>query len=191
MEVSQFEQLIEILKNIGIQFVDGLTDEETHKLQDAFTITFPPDLKLFLQLALPISDRFVDWRGALVSNESKQKLWYKLDQPLEGILFDVANNKFWLKNWGDMPDMYAEKEEIVKQNFINYPKLVPIYSHRYIPSEPIEFDNPIFSVYQTDVIYYGYNIADYFAKEFHFELPANFNPPTSPIKDIPFWSDLI
>jgi hypothetical protein len=197
METYKFKQLIGFLKQKDVQFENGLTDEEIHKVQNTFCIRFPTDLKLFLQLALPVSDGFVNWRDSLISNDSKQKTLHKLDWPLRGILYDVSNNGFWMDSWGDMPGSYPEKEEIVKRNFISYPKLVPIYSHRYIPSEPVEFNNPIFSVYQTDVIYYGFNILDYFAKEFHFDLPANFNVPNAPMREIApiraivFWSDLV
>jgi hypothetical protein len=187
---NQFEQLIEILRNKSIQFENGLTNDEIHNIQEAFNIKFPPDLKLFLQVAQPISDGFVNWRDCLSSNSSKQKLNHMLDWPLEGILFDVENNEFWIENWGEMPTSYLEKEEIVKQNYIRYPKLLPIYSYRYIPCEPEELDNPIFSVYQTDIIYYGFNISDYFAKEFHFELPKTFNTLFAPTREITFWSDL-
>jgi hypothetical protein len=48
------------------------------------------------------------------------------------------------------------------------PKLIPIYGHRYVPTVN-GVDNPsIFSVYQTDVIYYGIDLENYFRIEFNF-----------------------
>jgi hypothetical protein len=64
--------------------------------------------------------------------------------------------------------------------------LVPLISHRYIPSEPNEAGNPVFSVYQSDVIYYGADLADYFEHELD-----GWAPVTTPIKHIRFWSDLV
>lgn len=41
------------------------------------------------------------------------------------------------------------------------PRLIPICSHRYIPEEPHDAGNPVFSVMQSDVIYYGADLANY------------------------------
>jgi hypothetical protein len=42
---------------------------------------------------------------------------------------------------------------------------------RYIPAEPNESRNPVFSVHQTDIIHYGNDLADYFQREFQVPLP--------------------
>ncbi len=65
--------------------------------------------------------------------------------------------------------------------------VVPIFGHRYIPSFPLEEGNPVFSVYQMDIIYYGYDLANYLSVEFQFVLPENFNVPDTP-RRIGFWS---
>jgi hypothetical protein len=46
------------------------------------------------------------------------------------------------------------------------PRLVPVFSHRYLPAEPHLSGNPVLSVYQTDIIYYGSNLKRYIAHEF-------------------------
>ena len=60
------------------------------------------------------------------------------------------------------------------------PKLIPIHSHRYIPEEPHESGNPVFSVHQMDVIYYGFDLDDYLRHEFNLagrkEWPAQVRP---------------
>jgi hypothetical protein len=66
--------------------------------------------------------------------------------------------------------------------------MVPIYGHRYLPAEPAAQDPPVFSIYQTDVIYYGDDLLDYVVHEFH-------APPLHPSlitesRRTPFWSDL-
>jgi hypothetical protein len=67
------------------------------------------------------------------------------------------------------------------------PTLIPIYGHRYLPAAPAPAGSPVFSVYQTDVVYCGDNLLDYVAHEFH-------TPPPHPTRDdrphIRFWSDL-
>ena len=46
------------------------------------------------------------------------------------------------------------------------PMLIPIYSHRFLPGAPSPAGSPVFSVYQTDVIYCGSDLAAYVAAEF-------------------------
>jgi hypothetical protein len=71
----------------------------------------------------------------------------------------------------------------------NAPKLIPIYSHRYIPEKPNESGNPILSVYQTDIIYYGANLLEYFENEFRRK--GTKLEIDSRIKEIEFWSEII
>ena len=68
------------------------------------------------------------------------------------------------------------------------PKLIPLFGHRFLPDRPREAGNPVFSVYQTDIIYYGTNLANYFANEFHLDIGAPRCRPEEPIKRIEFWS---
>jgi hypothetical protein len=63
-------------------------------------------------------------------------------------------------------------------------KLIPIYGHRMMPDEPHLPGNPVFSVYQTDIIYYGYDLADYLRHEFH--LPGR-EPWPERVRAIRFW----
>jgi hypothetical protein len=46
------------------------------------------------------------------------------------------------------------------------PALVPVYKHRYLPTMPSESGNPVLSVVQTDIIYYGNDLLDWFDYEF-------------------------
>ena len=107
------------------------------------------------------------------------------------MLFDLQFNDFWVDRWGNKPSNFESKVSIAKKNYETHPKLIPIYSHRYLPSRPNETGNPIFSVHQMDIIYYGYDLATYFANEFQFELPSQyFEIPEKPKRTIEFWSDL-
>jgi hypothetical protein len=62
-----------------------------------------------------------------------------------------------------------------------------MYSHRYIANEPLAARNPVFSVHQTDIIYYGTDLADYFAREFGVSRP---NWAANEAREIRFWSAL-
>ena len=190
IKINEMEILKELLVAKEIKFDDGLTDIEVKKIEEKFNIIFPPDLKSFLQLALPVSKSFVNWRDALKSEIVEESILFKLDWPLSGMLFDLEHNNFWLKAWGNKPEMYKVQGAIVKEKYLTFPKLIPIYSHRYIPMTPSEENNPIFSVHQMDIIYYGHNLISYFANEFKLELPEELKS-TENYKNIEFWSDFV
>jgi hypothetical protein len=73
---------------------------------------------------------------------------------------------------------------VAKSEMSAVPALAPLYSHRYVPTEPPEAGNPILSCYQTDIIYYGTDLLNWFDREFH--------PPSSLVPNVerrlPFWS---
>ncbi|MFZ5439189.1 MAG: hypothetical protein ACOZQL_04230 [Myxococcota bacterium] len=46
------------------------------------------------------------------------------------------------------------------------PKLVPVFGHRFLVTEPLRAGNPVLSVYQSDIIVYGNSLADDLAHEF-------------------------
>jgi hypothetical protein len=67
-------------------------------------------------------------------------------------------------------------------------KFIPLIGHRYLPEQPHESGNPVFSVYRSEVIYYSADLADYFEREF---ARWNHRPWPDQIKHILFWSDLV
>lgn len=75
--------------------------------------------------------------------------------------------------------------ERARKEYEKAPLLSPIYSHRYIPAIPYEANNPIFSIRQTDIIYYG----TYFMVEFNLMQQQNLD--FEQIKEVPFWSKLV
>ncbi len=191
MNKEEAEEIIRMLINKDVKFESALTNDEILRIELTFDIKFPPDYKLFLQTALPISEGFVNWREGLYLIETKAQILSRLAWPLEGLLFDLQSNNFWIDAWGNMPVSYNEKELIAKRHYASYPKLIPIYAHRYISSEPNENGNPVFSVHQMDIIYYGYNLATYLANEFNFILPDSFTLLEGPVREINFWSNLV
>jgi hypothetical protein len=101
-------------------------------------------------LGLPIFDSFVNLRQGFISKDTADDIVSQLDWPLEGMLFDLENNDFWINSWGNKPATYQQKGIIVRQKYSTFPKLIPIYSLRYIPMGPMEKGNPVFSVHQMD-----------------------------------------
>lgn len=187
MTIPQTNQIINLLQNTGIAFSDGLSDQEIIKIESKFSVKFPPDLKRFLQISLPIGNSFINWRQGLHDEEVASKIISRIEWPLDGILFDIKNGH-WFRYWGKEPENLEDRISVAKSCYASAPKMVPIYSHRYIPSEPLEVGNPVFSIYQTDIIYYGYDLTTYFAHEFYFKLNEDFHVPSKPNRKIEFWS---
>ncbi|GKX55344.1 hypothetical protein SOASR030_14560 [Leminorella grimontii] len=181
--------LTNLLRGKGLRFAEGLNEEEAGAVERLFNFRFPPDLKALLQNALPISEGFVDWREGLHSSRAQRRLFGRMKAPLEGFLFDVENNGFWFDGWGDKPSTSSERRACAERAFADYPTMIPVYSHRYLPDSPSEAGNPVFSIHQTDIIYYGYDLASYLAAEFGLPLPKFFHTPEEP-KAIVFWDEL-
>lgn len=187
MTIPQTNQIINLLRHKGVLFDNGLSDLEITEIQEKFDVNFPPDLKQLLQIQLPVSDGFVNWRQGLSDKTTGENIIDRLGWPLEGILWDIKNGA-WLSIWCERPQNYDDQLATARSCYARVPKIVPVYSHRYIPSEPNEAGNPIFSIHQTDIIYYGYDLATYFANEFHFKLNDTFQVIDKPNRQIEFWS---
>lgn len=182
MTKTMWSSLIESLQQERfIEFDEPLTDEEFAAVEQEFEFQFPPDLRAFLQTGLPVSRKFPDWR-----NGDRDKLREQLGIPGHGMLFDVERNGFWLDDWGPRPSGLEEAFAIVRSKLQSAPKLIPIYAHRMMPDRPCEHDNPVFSVHQTDIIYYGINLRDYLIHEF-FANELYVWPIPEKIKPIEFW----
>jgi hypothetical protein len=192
MQQLDFMAAIEQLASIGVGFDSGLTDVEVEAVQRHFGLAFPADLRAFLQTAMPVSllpiggyirsYEFPDWRHG-----DEEEIKEKLNWPFEGMCFDIEHNVFWMEEWGPRPASIAEACAIARTKLNEAPTLIPIYSHRYMPDSPQTAGNPIYSVYQTDIIYYGSDLLDYFANEFGIavERPKPLKP-----RRVDFWATL-
>lgn len=150
-----------LLRERGFTLAPGLTEDELHRVETLHGFRFPPDLRSFLSSALPIGRRFPDWR-----DPASESILDQLGWPFEGIAFDIGHNVFWWPDWGERPKSLQDAISIARAAFESVPKMIPIYGHRYLPAEPQAAGNPVFSVYQTDIIYYGLDLRRYLACEF-------------------------
>lgn len=163
----------------GRLWAEGYTQSELDVAQEKYGLVFPPDLVAMLRECRPVLA--YDWRS------DDKEIREMLKWPFEGLLFDVENNVLWWPEWGDRPATPEARSEVLAKVVSEAPKLIPLVSHRYLPTEPNEAGNPVFSVYQSDVIYYGGDLANYFEREFvnpRAPLPQH-------IKHVRFWSDLV
>lgn len=168
----------------GADMSNGLSEQEIANIEEYWQFRFPPDLRELLQIVLPISERFPDWRRF----RSEEMSW-RMEWPIYGICSDVESNTFWYPAWGERPATSQEALEIARDRLRSVPKLIPIFSHRYLPATPEEVGNPVLSVYHTDVIYYGSDLREYLMREFG---DVSHRAAVRGIsKRIPFWSDVV
>ncbi|MEU8950038.1 hypothetical protein [Streptomyces sp. NPDC048489] len=65
-----------------------------------------------------------------------------------------------------------------------------MYAHRFLPAGREAHGHPVLSIWGTDIIYYGSDLAEYIDHEFnadHERDRENWNPKAT----IPFWKDFL
>lgn len=169
----------------------GLTDAEFARIERDFEFEFADDHRAFLAAGLPVNDLapgrprspWPDWRDADSGDLRERLAW-----PVEGVLFDVQRNALWHPSWGQRPADTSEALSTARQHLSRAPKMIPVYGHRYLPAGAGTYGHPVLSIYQTDIIVYGTDLADYINNEFgRWFISADWSPPPM----VPFWSDFL
>ena len=162
---------------------EGLTGNEQQRVEREFGFRFNPDHRALLTAGMPRGGRWPDWR-----DDDRESLRAWLDEPVDGVLFDVAENGFWWHGWGERPEDMELALAHARVGLKAVPSLVPINGHRFCPSLPM-FGLPVLSVVQTDVAVYGQDIVDYLLREFSGDLERA--EAVGPVLEVPFWSELV
>jgi hypothetical protein len=85
----------------------------------------------------------------------------------------------------------GDQQQAVEQALLEVakgPPMIRVYAHRYMTTEPDGWGNPVLSVWQMiDSIFYGFDLADYLAREFKITRP---DWARSSSRTVPFWGDL-
>jgi hypothetical protein len=160
---------IEHLRLHRIVFEAGLTDAEITKVEEVCGSPLPPDFRLFLQTALPVTGGFPNWRSESENNLRRRYL----DRPARGILFDVEHNDFWHEVWGPRPADLSDALTEAKRRLAEAPPLLPFRSHDFLLAEPSAEGNPVFSVRQTDISCVGRDLPSYLTGLFEPDGHAN------------------
>ena len=176
MYMSLEEELRDIIEQMKVrsrvEFEAGLSDEEASNIEILCNFRFPPDLRMFLQLAVPVrchkpnnvepSEQFPNWH-----KDPAEIMQWSREWAIGTFTFDIENARFWMPEWGKKPTALADQLAIATAYLQNVPLLIPIFAHRFLPAEPCEAGNPVFSIYQAiDSIPYGYNLQKYLHNEF-------------------------
>lgn len=161
----------------GTRWTDGLSEKEIARAEEKLGSRFPPDYRHFLA-KLHVPDRpmtgwlfrgrrkvraaeqpFADWRRPA---EIRRRLRARVD----GVLFDVEKNALWLRCWGPRPARRAERERLVRERAAAGVPLAPLYFHRCLPCTPRRAGNPVLSIHQSDIIFYGADLRWWMLVEF-------------------------
>lgn len=120
----------------------------------------------------------------------------------EGLQFDVEHNDLWLPSWGPKPVTLEAQKTRVRELVEEAPRLIPVFEHRYLLAEPCAAGNPVFSVWQSDIVVYGATLRDYLpfefsrllgldAKALERETRARVHTRFPDYQDVPFWGELL
>ena len=160
----------------------GLSDSELAAVEAEFGFSFADDHRAFLATGLPYGRGWPDWRDG-----DRTALRERLAWPVEGVLFDVVQNDFWYTGWGPRPTNDDQAVSIARGQLLTAPRMIPVYSHRYLPGGRGTSGHPVLSIYQTDVVGYGSDLLDYLREEFGLgDIPKAAARPT-----VAFWSRLV
>lgn len=183
MSADHAERLRSLLSACGASLEVGLSRDEIDDVEGRFGFQFGPDHRELLSVALPVGERWVDWRhGPEIGLRSR------LDWPVDSVLFDVERSGFWPASWGERPADPAAALGAGRENLRQVPRLVPVYSHRFLPAAPCEPRTPVFSVYGSDTVYYGIDLVDYLERESVVGRPDR--PFVGRPSYVRFWSEL-
>jgi hypothetical protein len=173
----------------------GLTDTELARIEHDYGFEFADDHRAFLSAGLPLNPPpeagqtwqrpWPNWRDGDPGDLREQLGW-----PVEGALFDVEHNALWHPSWGQRPAGTSQALGTARQHLTRAPTMVPVCAHRYLPAGRGTHGHPVLSIYQTDIIVYGTDLADYIDNDFSgsgWSISAGWAPPPM----VPFWSEFL
>ena len=159
--------MIQKLKDAGIPFDEGLSDEEFVRIESALGFRFPSEIRSFLACGIPIGKGFYNWRDLPGDNVQG---FHNFSLSIENAFrFDIENNTNDLRamlgdSFSEIKDSEAFSKAVL--DFLHQStKLIPFYAHRCF-FDGMD-DMPIVSFWQPmDTIFYGENFEDYLKVEF-------------------------
>jgi hypothetical protein len=162
----------------------GMDAARTAALEDELAFAFPSDLKFLLANVIEIESGASPWAALDLASWREDMAII-----LGGITFDVEHNNLWLRRWGEQPTRLDAALDIARRDVPNWPKLFPLFGHRFLAIEPCLDDNPVFSIVQTDIICYGANLAHYLLLEFGPSRDYEHHTTAQNPRHIELWSD--
>lgn len=156
----------------GAKWLDPFPDREIDTIEEQWQICFPPDYRvLFKWLHATDRPRFEYFPGEY-SNDmfynwqtGPASIQWAYEHILGGFAFDaIHNTHFWRSEWGTVPLTKEEARERLKPVIDAAPRLIPIHGHCYLLAEPYQAENPVLSIWQSDIIVFAPDLRTYLLK---------------------------
>ncbi|MFF3712942.1 hypothetical protein [Streptomyces phaeochromogenes] len=170
----------------------GLSEAEFRRIETTFGFEFSADHRAFLAAGLPVASEpeegatwdqpWPDWRHG-----DPEELRYRLEWPVQGVLGAVANG-WWERGWEPRPSDESAALKVANQELAQVPQLVPVYAHRFLPAARGAYAHPVLSMWGTDIVCYGNDLADYIDREFR---EVDEDTPWNPQATVDFWKEFI
>lgn len=161
----------------------GLSSDEIASIEAQLGFRVPEDFAYLFQNLQDPGRVFFPW-----SEFDKRRYDESIAWVLHGIEFDIEKDNLWLERWGKKPDTLPAALDVARKDFQTWPKLLPIYAHRFLAAEPCRSGNPVFSIMQTDIIYYGSDLPHFLLNEF-VDRDYALHTQAQNIRRIEIWSD--
>lgn len=166
----------ERLADLGtVQVGPGLTAAEFDAAEARFGFVFADDHRAFLAAGMATGPQegwgFPDWRDL-----HSPTLRAQVDHPVDSALRSVRAG-WWSDDWGRRPRDTGAVLDKARRELAKVPRMVPVYSHRYLPEGRGTYGHPVLSIHEVhDTIVYGLDLIDYVWREFR-----------EPEVTVPFW----
>ena len=162
----------------------GANEQQISAVESHLDQVLPPDLRWLVANTHDPDGYFFPWVQDVSDIDSFR------DWVFRGIAAHISGAMDWLSAWGPRPEDKQERLDIFTTHFTAWPKLLPVYGHRAIPVSPTKPGNPVFSIMETDIIYYGTSLANWISIEFA-NAPEAYarNLRIEEARHIPVWSD--
>jgi hypothetical protein len=174
---------VEQLGRKGIEFTNGLDDTQLAQIGDIFGVHVPDELALFLRAGVPTSPKWARWTDGAQAVLNDTREW--IDR---AFAFDIEQGQYWHPLLGVRPPSLDDAVRQALAVVRAAPPLIPIYAHRFITTHEGPEPRAVLSVWQAvDSIFYGYDLAEYFAREFQIDRPEW---AADEAAAVPVWEDL-
>ncbi len=162
-----------------------MSEVELDRVEARYGIRFAVDHRVLPGEGMPVGDGWPNWRDT-----EHGELRGRLDALVQGVLFDVEHNGCWHGGWGRAPEGVDERVRIARTGLAGVPQLIPVFGHRYLPGIAGQVGHPVLSVHQSDIIYYGADLADYLRREW-LGYDAGDDRDRAVRSSVPFWTGIV
>ncbi|MDN3296344.1 hypothetical protein QWM81_20200 [Streptomyces ficellus] len=172
----------------------GLSDAEFRRIEEEYGFEFADDHRAFLAAGLPVREPpeegatwespWPDWRHGDPVSLRKHLEW-----PIEEVVMAVRHG-YWHPGWGQRPAGADDAVRAARATLARVPKLVPVRAHRFLPAGRGSHGHPVLSIWGTDMICYGTDLADYINHEFD-DFDAHTPDDWNPRATVAFWQDFL